>query len=62
MGFLLSPPFGPLTFVLVFTIALALVLLFGMILGLPCAIPLVAVFPTLAELVDDELLLGLRIF
>ena len=62
MGRLLSPPFGPLTFVLAFKLAVALMLLFGMILGLPLAIPLVAVFPTLAELVDDELLLGLRIF
>ena len=58
MGLLLSPPFGPLTF----TIVVALMLLLGVILGLPFAIPLVVVFPALAELVNDELLLGLRIF
>ena len=61
MGLLLSPPFGPLTFVLAFTIVVALLLLLVMILGLPFAIPLVVVFPALAELVIDELLFGLRI-
>ena len=61
MGLLLSSLFGPLTCVLAVTSVVALLLLLVEILGLPFAIPFVVVFPALAELVIDELLLGLRI-
>ena len=61
MGLLLSELVGPLTFVLAFTVVVALLLLHVVILGLPFAIHVVVVFPALAELVIDELLFGLRI-